>query len=128
MKRWLKSHLPWTLIVSFFNCSSPLLAFPIVPSLWFVVPSPHPCFGTELAMAEDTVVAWRPDDPQHTVEAREALQVWPLDAYNAALLNEVHPRQYAFPTPHVRDGGLSKRHWTHSHLMISSLSLSFVLM
>lgn len=105
MKQFRTSQLSWTLLVSSFNYSSRLFAFPIVPSLWiFKSPQQHSRFFSS-AMAEDTAacaVAWSPDDPQHTVEAREALNVWPLDAYNAALLNEVHPRHYSFPTPHVR--------------------------
>jgi hypothetical protein len=102
MKQFRKSQLSWTLLVSSFNSISRLFAFPIVPSL--LIPQ-NPSGFVCSAMAQDTAacaVAWSPDDPQHNVEAREALQVWPLDAYNAALLNEVHPRHYSFPKPHVR--------------------------
>jgi hypothetical protein len=47
---------------------------------------------------------WSPDDPKHAFEARENLQVWPLDASNAAYLQQVHPRGYtaSTDTPHVR--------------------------
>ena len=45
---------------------------------------------------------WEPDNPDHVEDARAKLNVWPLDEYNAVLLNEVHPRDYATSTdkPH----------------------------
>lgn len=46
---------------------------------------------------------WTPNDPEQVREAKEKLEVWPLDEYNAALLNEVHPRGYEKSSePHVR--------------------------
>ena len=38
--------------------------------------------------------SWIPGDTGQAKEAREKLDVWPLDEYNAQLLNEVHPRDY----------------------------------
>ena len=38
--------------------------------------------------------AWTPGNTEQEKEAREKLDIWPLDDYNAALLNEVHPRGY----------------------------------
>lgn len=35
---------------------------------------------------------WTPG--QHDDDARQRLHIWPLDEHNAALLNEVHPRNY----------------------------------
>jgi hypothetical protein len=51
-----------------------------------------------------TTTPWSPDDPAHAIEAREELQVWPLDTANAAYLQQVHPRGYtaSTDTPHVR--------------------------
>lgn len=37
---------------------------------------------------------WTPYDADHAAEARARLAVWPLDEYNASLLDEVHPRRY----------------------------------
>lgn len=37
---------------------------------------------------------WTAGDLEQEKEAREELDVWPLDEYNAALLNQVHPRGY----------------------------------
>lgn len=47
---------------------------------------------------------WIPNDPQQSAEAKKSLDIWPLDEYNAKLLNEVHPRNYIRSTlePHVR--------------------------
>lgn len=43
---------------------------------------------------------WIPGE--HDQQAREQLNVWPLDEHNAALLNEVHPRGFvqSDTTPH----------------------------
>jgi len=43
---------------------------------------------------------WTAFDPEQAVEAKERLQVWPLDAYNAELLNEVHPRGFESQEPY----------------------------
>jgi hypothetical protein len=47
-------------------------------------------------------VAWTPSDPEQLEQAKERLEVWPLDEYNAKLLNEVHPLGYtqSSPKPH----------------------------
>ncbi|KAG7369729.1 dihydrolipoyl dehydrogenase [Nitzschia inconspicua] len=37
---------------------------------------------------------WTPGDVEQAKEAREKLDIWPLDEYNCKLLNEVHPRNY----------------------------------
>lgn len=37
---------------------------------------------------------WISGDPEQELEARTKLRVWPLDEYNALLLNEVHPQGY----------------------------------
>lgn len=50
-----------------------------------------------------TMSSWSPQDPQHVEEAREKLKVWPLDEYNAILLNEVHPRNYSQSTDKPHD-------------------------
>jgi hypothetical protein len=51
-----------------------------------------------------SVSPWSYRDPAQAVEAREQLQVWPLDEANAAYLDQVHPRGYtaSTDTPHVR--------------------------
>lgn len=45
---------------------------------------------------------WTAGDAEQTKEAAAELDVWPLDEYNAKLLNEVHPRGYvqSCETPH----------------------------
>jgi hypothetical protein len=45
---------------------------------------------------------WTPSDPEQLEQAKERLEVWPLDEYNAKLLNEVHPLGYtqSSPKPH----------------------------
>lgn len=43
---------------------------------------------------------WTPGNTEHEEEARQVLNVWPLDVHNAALLNEVHPRDYAGNSPY----------------------------
>jgi hypothetical protein len=40
-----------------------------------------------------TSAPWKANDPEQALEAKE-LGVWPLDASNAELLNEVHPREF----------------------------------
>lgn len=52
--------------------------------------------------AGTTTAAWTAGDAQQAQEAASQLDVWPLDEYNAALLNEVHPRGYvqSCETPH----------------------------
>lgn len=45
---------------------------------------------------------WKANDLEQALEAKK-LKVWPLDEHNAALLNEVHPRDYERSSePHVR--------------------------
>ena len=53
--------------------------------------------------SDANVVFWKANDPEQAVEAQTTLQIWPLDEYNAALLNEVHPRNYvqSCSDPHV---------------------------
>lgn len=41
---------------------------------------------------------WTPGDAEQAKEAREKLEIWPLDEYNAKLLNLVHPRGYVTKT------------------------------
>lgn len=44
---------------------------------------------------------WKAADEDQAKEARSKLDVWPLDEYNAALLNQVHPIDFESPeTPH----------------------------
>ena len=51
--------------------------------------------STKIVMATTkTDDSWTPGNIQQSEEAREKLLVWPLDQYNAKLLNEVHPRGY----------------------------------
>jgi hypothetical protein len=70
-----------------------------------------PSFSTLLSMtsspsvsAQDeklpsAVTSWNPLDPDQEVQAKETLEVWPLDEFNARLLNEVHPLGYVQSTP-----------------------------
>lgn len=44
---------------------------------------------------------WTADDPLQAEEARKKLKVWPLDTYNAELLNEVHPRDFESQEPYA---------------------------
>jgi hypothetical protein len=48
-------------------------------------------------------VEWTPLDPEQREQAKERLEVWPLDEYNAKLLNEVHPLGYQQSTPHPHE-------------------------
>lgn len=59
---------------------------------------------TSPSIETSSPTSWIPNDPEQAQEARQELGVWPLDEYNAALLNEVHPRGYiaSTTTPHVR--------------------------
>ena len=41
-----------------------------------------------------TTTPWTPGNIEQEQEAKEKLDIWPLDTYNAKLLNEVHPRGY----------------------------------
>jgi len=51
----------------------------------------------------DETKSWKANDPEQALEAKTKLNVWPLDEHNAALLNEVHPRDYEKSAePHVR--------------------------
>jgi hypothetical protein len=42
---------------------------------------------------------WTAADEAQAKEARSKLQVWPLDEYNAALLNQVHPIDFESSEP-----------------------------
>ena len=55
------------------------------------------CFRTVLTMAS---TRWTANDPEQAEEARNSLQLWPLDTYNAELLNEVHPRNFEGQEPY----------------------------
>ena len=47
--------------------------------------------------------SWNANDPEQAREAQTQLKIWPLDEHNAALLNQVHPRDYQTSSdPHVR--------------------------
>jgi pyruvate/2-oxoglutarate dehydrogenase complex dihydrolipoamide dehydrogenase (E3) component len=41
-----------------------------------------------------TASSWSPGDTSQEQQARKELEIWPLDANNAKLLNEVHPRGF----------------------------------
>lgn len=43
---------------------------------------------------------WIADSPEQAEDARNTLNIWPLDVHNAELLNEVHPRNYESKEPH----------------------------
>ena len=49
-----------------------------------------------------TTTPWTAGNAAQAKEAATRLDVWPLDEANAALLNQVHPRQYgqSVETPH----------------------------
>jgi hypothetical protein len=49
---------------------------------------------------------WIPYDAALQAQAQQQLRVWPLDEYNAVLLNEVHPRGYTVST-NTNDGSSS---------------------
>jgi hypothetical protein len=54
--------------------------------------------------------SWQPQLPLPDLEAvsskdaHVASHVWPLDAHNTTLLNNVHPAEWQDPTPHKKDG------------------------
>lgn len=49
-----------------------------------------------------TTKKWTASNPDQAKEARDKLDIWPLDEYNALLLNEVHPIDYDIKAaPHV---------------------------
>ena len=56
------------------------------------------CNMTSSVSTEETA-PWTAGDAGHAAEAKEKLEVWPLDSLNAALLNEVHPRGYQSSEP-----------------------------
>jgi hypothetical protein len=73
---------------------------------------PQQCMNDDTATVTTTGSSsssnkWIPNDPKHRKEAQDELNIWPLDVYNAALLNEVHPRDYEAQqvVPHVRPFG-----------------------
>lgn len=84
MKQWLLLMLAARPAVSF--------AFPHRPGV-----SSNHSIRTLLAM---TSRSWTANDPEQAEDARQRLNLWPLDAYNAELLNEVHPRNFESPAPH----------------------------
>jgi len=49
------------------------------------------------ADAEADTLPWTVGNDEHAAEAKNKLHIWPLDEYNAATLNEVHPRGYKGP-------------------------------
>ena len=54
--------------------------------------------GLKMASTSDdpttTTSPWTPGNAEQENEARSKLDIWPLDEYNAQLLNQVHPRGY----------------------------------
>lgn len=53
--------------------------------------------GLKMASVDDdetTTTSWIPGNVEQEKEARSKLDIWPLDEYNAQLLNSVHPRGY----------------------------------
>ena len=82
---------PWLLLMLAVRST---LSFSLLPRL--SVASNH-CLRTVLTMASRQ---WTANDPEQAEEARNSLQLWPLDTYNAELLNEVHPRNFESQEPH----------------------------
>jgi hypothetical protein len=54
--------------------------------------------GTNSMNANSSSSPWIPYDSALQTQAQQQLRVWPLDEYNAVLLNEVHPRGYTVST------------------------------
>jgi len=54
-------------------------------------------------MVKRASTPWSTADPDHVRDAKKRLQVWPLDEYNAHLLDEVHPRDYYSSSKAVSD-------------------------
>jgi hypothetical protein len=65
--------------------------------------------GTAMTTPSTTSsLLWIPYDAALQAQAQQQLRVWPLDEYNAVLLNEVHPRGYTFSTnANTNDGSSS---------------------
>jgi hypothetical protein len=42
----------------------------------------------------EQATVWDSTNQNHVMEAKDKLQIWPLDEYNTILLNEVHPVNY----------------------------------
>jgi len=55
--------------------------------------------GVCLDMTPKPKSVWTAADEKQAKEARSKLDVWPLDEYNAVLLNQVHPIDYESSQP-----------------------------
>jgi hypothetical protein len=53
--------------------------------------------------APTAVTSWAALNPAQEIQAKETLEVWPLDEFNAKLLNEVHPLGYLQSNPEPHD-------------------------
>jgi pyruvate/2-oxoglutarate dehydrogenase complex dihydrolipoamide dehydrogenase (E3) component len=84
MKQWLL----------FMLAAHSALSFAFLPRLCL---SSNYHFRTSVTMASRQ---WTANDPEQAEEARQRLQLWPLDTYNAQLLNEVHPLHFESQEPH----------------------------
>lgn len=75
----------------------------LLPLLSFTSTKPRTSSSSTVVMSMSTSSAtpppptpspWIALDREQAVQAKERLEVWPLDEYNAKLLNEVHPIGY----------------------------------
>jgi hypothetical protein len=57
------------------------------------ITSPTSLLLLKMSSSSSSSAPWKPGDTEQANEAR-ALDIWPLDEYNAELLNAVHPRGY----------------------------------
>ena len=82
-----------TSALSFRVHSSTSFLFPLT-SIAKQPKSVHTKTSTSTIMSASKLSSWEPKNPDHVEDARSKLNVWPLDEYNAVLLDEVHPRDY----------------------------------
>lgn len=94
-------RLPPVLFTLLFRKDSKLLSYRLAKSTSLMTTTSASAASSE-AKPAGASISWTPLDPDQIEQAKERLEVWPLDEYNAKLLNEVHPLGYqqSSPQPH----------------------------
>lgn len=71
---------------------------PVASSFFWSLSSAPVAFASRttfsMSNACEGPTAWSPGDSSQERQARDKLEIWPLDENNAKLLNEVHPRDF----------------------------------
>jgi hypothetical protein len=96
-------RLPPVLFTLLFRNKDPKLSLLFARSTRLMTTASSSSTASSDAKPAGSSISWTPLDPEQREQAKESLEVWPLDEYNAKLLNEVHPLGYRQSTPHPHE-------------------------